>query len=771
MTIIGRILRFWPGRQHRRRAWRPLLVFLAVLAVLVACGDEPEEAGPTPAGGPTTVPDTPTDTPAAAGPAVESAGQTWLVMLYQDADDQVLEKDIYLDLNEAELIGSNDQVHVVSLIDRYGQGFQGPENWTGARRFYLTQDDDVNVVNSPGEDLGEINMADAQTLIDFVTWAIANYPADKHALILSDHGLGWPGGWSDADSGGQGGDDVAFAQESGDGLYLMELDAALAEIRSQTGLEKFELIGFDACLMGHIEVFSAMAPHARYAVASQEVEPAVGWAYAAILQALTDNPEMDGAELAQVIVDSYIDEDVWIANEEFRGGFEIDKGGFEIDKGGLEIARYGFGTGQTAEEIAQALKQDTTLAAVDLSLMPDLLQGLDNLAYALNTLDQGAVAEIRTYTQPYTNVFGDNLGLPSAYVDLGSFAALAAEWSEDDQVAAEAEALLALMDQAIIAEEHGPSKAGATGLSIYFPTSGLYFDSPTGEYNSYATIAGRFAEETRWDEFLVAHYTDQFLEPDQEVDLNAEVYLPWATEIEITPFELSAESITLDESITIETTVTGDNLGYIYFFVGWVEEENADEELLWIADMDYVVGEDVQQFGGLTYPDWSGSGSGEVQIEWEWLPVVYGIDDGTNVAYALFYPEVFGASPEENIYSVDGVYTFTDSGEQRYARLYFRFGELIKVVGFTGEEGSGAPREITPQIGDEFTVLDQYIVTDISTEEEDFFSVEGDTLVFGAENFTWVELPAPGGYYWIGFIAEDLDGNYYEWYELIEVVE
>ena len=42
-------------------------------------------------------------------------------------------------------------------------------------------------------DLGEVNMASGDSLVDFVTWAVENYPADKYALILSDHGMGWPG--------------------------------------------------------------------------------------------------------------------------------------------------------------------------------------------------------------------------------------------------------------------------------------------------------------------------------------------------------------------------------------------------------------------------------------------------------------------------------------------------------------------------------------------------------------------------------------------------
>ena len=134
-------------------------------------------------------------------------------------------------------------------------------------------------------DLGELNMSDGDTLVDFVTWAIETFPADKHVLILSDHGMGWPGGWSDSAPGASGDLSIPLASKLGDRLYLMELDDALQEIRDQTGLDKFELVGLDACLMGHVEVMTALAPHARYSVLSQETEPALGWAYASFLDA------------------------------------------------------------------------------------------------------------------------------------------------------------------------------------------------------------------------------------------------------------------------------------------------------------------------------------------------------------------------------------------------------------------------------------------------------------------------------------------------------
>ena len=51
----------------------------------------------------------PTALPATRTPRSTSAsGDTWTVMVYQDADDQALEQDIFIDMNEMERIGSTD---------------------------------------------------------------------------------------------------------------------------------------------------------------------------------------------------------------------------------------------------------------------------------------------------------------------------------------------------------------------------------------------------------------------------------------------------------------------------------------------------------------------------------------------------------------------------------------------------------------------------------------------------------------------------------------
>ena len=180
-------------------------------------------------------PATPPRMAATAAPALQQEVE-WLVMLYQNADDEVLEGDIYTDLNEAELIGSTEDVIIVSQFDRYDGAFDGDGDWTTAKRYLVTQDDDLTAVNSEElEDLGEIDSGAPETLADFMIWAITNFPAKKYALILSDHGAGWMGGWNDD------------APVEGSSLSVNEIDQALAYAISETGIEQLEFIGFDAC--------------------------------------------------------------------------------------------------------------------------------------------------------------------------------------------------------------------------------------------------------------------------------------------------------------------------------------------------------------------------------------------------------------------------------------------------------------------------------------------------------------------------------------------
>jgi hypothetical protein len=65
------------------------------------------------------------DTSETTQPIVDPSEQKWLVMIYADADDEVLENDIYFDVNEAEAAGSTERVQIVTQIDRFTGGYTG----------------------------------------------------------------------------------------------------------------------------------------------------------------------------------------------------------------------------------------------------------------------------------------------------------------------------------------------------------------------------------------------------------------------------------------------------------------------------------------------------------------------------------------------------------------------------------------------------------------------------------------------------------------------
>ena len=171
----------------------------------------------------------------------------WTILVYADADDDVLEQDIWFDVNEMELVGSTPQMNIVVQLDRAEGSFDGDGNWTETRRLYVTNDSDLTTITSPiVENIGEVDMGNPQTLVDFLSWGIQKYPAKKYAVILSDHGAGWTIGWTD--------------QASNSGMKMSQITEAIRQVQSNMGDRKFEVIGFDACLMAMVEVYGQIYP-------------------------------------------------------------------------------------------------------------------------------------------------------------------------------------------------------------------------------------------------------------------------------------------------------------------------------------------------------------------------------------------------------------------------------------------------------------------------------------------------------------------------------
>ncbi len=707
---------------------------------------------------------------AANAQSSKPATREWLVMLYQNADDPILEGDIFTDLNEAEWVGSTAAVTMVAQLDRYDGEFDGDGDWTGSKRFLIEKDRDLSTIGSQElADLGEVDSGAPQTLVDFAIWAMKKYPAKKYALILSDHGAGWVGGWNDD------------APKEGSSLTVNEIDQALATILQKTKVRQLDLLGFDACLMSEIEVLAGMAPYTHYAVASQETEPALGWAYAQFLGALTAKPTQSGGELAKNIVKSYIVNDLRIVDNAARSSY--------LEELGEEAT--------TAKALATEMSQDVTLTALDLSKFTPLMAALNDFAFALTTVDPAAIAKARTYAQAFETVFDP--AEPSPYIDLGHFAKLVAEFAESNEAESNEEVVAALKSlqkaykAAILAEINGSQRPGASGISIFFPTPDLLAQVGRAESEqSYTAYASRFAGASLWDDFLLFHYTNFDIDP-EAVDLallgpkgagadladyaapllpeDGEITTPGVdTELTMSPLESSSDEITADETVLLATQIQGENVGYIYIEVTRWDEEN---EAYILEDMDFIASEESAESDGVVYPLWTSDDLDD--FVYEWSPTIYSLSDGSDEAFALFEPEVYGEAQEDTEYVVRGIYTYADTNAdnqaERYALIHFDGDLNYKYIfGFPNLDGTGAPREITPRKGDYFTILEQRYVADDSGEWV-ISEQLGDTLTFYGKPFTAIAYESYPGEYSLGIIVEDLLDNSIAEYATVQVVE
>jgi len=159
---------------------------------------------------------------------------------------------------------------------------------TKKNQCWQVMEDDITLV---GETSGREPMTDPDTLLDFINFCTKNYPANRYMLILWDHGDGAVGGF---------GYDEFYTSET---LTIDGVQSALKE----SGV-KFDFVGYDACLMGMIEVAYTMYDYVDYFIASEDYEPAYGWEYEGWLNALSEDTSISTEELGEIIIKDYVKE-------------------------------------------------------------------------------------------------------------------------------------------------------------------------------------------------------------------------------------------------------------------------------------------------------------------------------------------------------------------------------------------------------------------------------------------------------------------------------
>ena len=373
----------------------------------------------------------------------------WTFMVYMDGDND-LEGAGVNDFMEMSSGGLDSNVNIIVQFDRISGEDWRFGNWTNCQRFLLT-DGMIPTVENAISDWGdgnggrEVNMADPETLTDFVVWGMNNYPASNYAVILWNHGDGWREKsnielpvlkavcWDDTS-----GEDC---------LYMSEVKSALAAIKAEK--QQVDLIGFDACLMGMIEVAYEIKDFADVMVASEASEPNDGWPYDTIIADLSASPAMSASALGATIVN-----------------------------------RYGESYGNRSE---------TTQSAIDLSMISTLATKINDFALTIDSNDsnKSEITAARAGSQEYDS---------PEHIDLYHFADLLYTQSSDFDIQTTAFDVMSAVESAVIAEFHGAWFSDSHGLAIYFPEREFAFD------NDYNSSIIDFPADTEWDEFLSCYY-------------------------------------------------------------------------------------------------------------------------------------------------------------------------------------------------------------------------------------------------------------------------
>ena len=154
---------------------------------------------------------------------------------------------------------------------------------------------------------------DHACFLDFAKKCIEEYDAENYLIVLWGHGEGidWkqkilansPLGANIIGAGKR------LWQGSKSALEVAEIGQTIKEMHKE--LERVGLniktdrvvVGFDACLMGMVEVYYEIAKYVGWGVAAAGEIPDTGWSYGDILQVLGDRPETEPKELADKIVD------------------------------------------------------------------------------------------------------------------------------------------------------------------------------------------------------------------------------------------------------------------------------------------------------------------------------------------------------------------------------------------------------------------------------------------------------------------------------------
>ena len=354
---------------------------------------------------------------------------------------------------------------------------------SGSKRYVIKDGKKEKIIH-----MGETNTGAVNTLTEFIQWGLANYPSDRNIVVLWNHGGGTRdeeyGAYDknettvenisrvrlassrsirtptvravnanptlanqpsffpqalrlkrieelmtsykeergeplnpllEAESKA-----ILFDDESRDFLDNLELKKVFKEVGT-----KIDIVGFDACLMGMMEVAYQLKDYVKVVVGSEELEPGKGWDYKAIVSYLVNYPMASNEDISKEIIRSFI---ASYANE-------------------------------------PSLK--VTLSSIRTDKLSHVACLMDRFAHSIlrneNNI-RGSLLSVVDTTETFDYVNNEQI-----YRDLSHFVTLTkAHYHHNSAIVENAENLLAGLDELIIENKTNNFK-NAHGLSVYLP--------------------------------------------------------------------------------------------------------------------------------------------------------------------------------------------------------------------------------------------------------------------------------------------------------------
>ncbi|MCX7795063.1 MAG: clostripain-related cysteine peptidase [bacterium] len=299
---------------------------------------------------------------------------------------------------------------------------------------------------------GNYNFGDPATLQNFLSYGIQNFPAKKYLLIIGNHGSGWRKKvleenlvrdicWDDIHGGAS--------------ISMPELKSVLQSAVNLLG-RKIDLLYFDACCMGTIEVDYEIKDLVSYLVSSE----AVGWVgitrWDTIFNQLVSSPTMSPGNLGKLIAQTY-----------FSNYSGVDR----------------------------------TIAVKDLSKIDTIVNDIYYFAHYLRDCVSASASAIM-YWRNQTQSFAPYSNYPSVYIDLYQFANHIADHTSYNNLQNAALTLMSDIESSTLWWGYA-GYSSAKGYSIWFPANLTYYNDG---YTKYSALD--FAQSTKGHEWFLFLYEE-----------------------------------------------------------------------------------------------------------------------------------------------------------------------------------------------------------------------------------------------------------------------